>query len=54
MYMLKPNMCYDGYIFSLNVLLFKLCIINPLSAELNPICPLLVLFRAQHILHISK
>jgi len=26
---------------------------NPLNAELNPICPLLALLGAQHILHIS-
>ena len=26
---------------------------KPLNAELNPICPLLALFRAHHILHIS-
>jgi hypothetical protein len=28
--------------------------INPLNAELNPICPLLVLFGAHLILHISR
>jgi len=28
--------------------------INPLNAELNPICPLLALFGAEHILHISR
>jgi len=27
---------------------------NPLNAELNPICPLLELFGAHHILHVSK
>ena len=27
---------------------------NPLNAELNPICPLLALFRAYHILHVSR
>ena len=27
---------------------------NPLNAELNPICPLLALFGAHHILHISR
>ena len=26
---------------------------NPLNAELNPICPLLALFVAHHILHVS-
>jgi hypothetical protein len=29
-------------------------IINPLNAELNPICPLLALFGAHHILHVSR
>ena len=28
--------------------------LNPLNAELNPICLLLALFRAHHILHISR
>ena len=28
--------------------------INPLNAELNPICPLLALFGARHILHVSR
>jgi hypothetical protein len=28
--------------------------INPLKAELNPICHLLVLLGAHHILHVSR
>jgi len=28
--------------------------VNPLNAELNPICHLLALLRAHHILHISR
>jgi hypothetical protein len=28
--------------------------INPLNAQLNPICPLLELFGAHHILHVSR
>jgi hypothetical protein len=28
--------------------------INPLNAELNPICPLLSLFGAHYILHVSR
>jgi len=28
--------------------------INPLNAELNPICHLLVLLGAHHILHVSR
>jgi hypothetical protein len=27
---------------------------NPLNAKLNPICPLLALFGAHHILHVSR
>jgi hypothetical protein len=27
---------------------------NPINAKLNPICPLLALFGAHHILHISR
>jgi len=27
---------------------------NPLNAELNPICHMLALLRAHHILHISR
>ena len=27
---------------------------NPLNAELNPICHLLALFGAHHILHVSR
>jgi len=30
------------------------CIINPLNAELNPICHLLSLLEDRHILHISR
>jgi hypothetical protein len=33
--------------------IFILLYINPLTAELNPICPLLTLFGAHHIFHIS-
>jgi len=29
-------------------------VLNPLNAELNPICPLLALLGAHHILHISR
>jgi hypothetical protein len=30
------------------------CLFNPLNAELNPTCHLLVLLRAHHILHVSR
>jgi len=29
-------------------------VINPLKAELNPICHLLALLEAHHILHVSR
>jgi hypothetical protein len=32
----------------------KMFNINPLNAELNPICHLLVLLGAHHILHVSR
>jgi hypothetical protein len=40
----------------LNRAIFRLCNrnINPSNAELNPICHLLVLLEAHHILHISR
>jgi len=30
------------------------CLLNPLNAELNPICHLLALLGAHHILHVSR
>jgi len=33
---------------------FRWAVINPLNAELNPICHLLALLVAHHILHISR
>jgi len=33
---------------------FSLCLINPLNAELNPICHLLALLGAQLIFHFSR
>jgi len=35
-------------------LIFNSYFINPLNAELNPICHLLALLGAHHILHISR
>jgi hypothetical protein len=32
---------------------FKIYIIKPLNAKLNPVCPLLALFGDHHILHVS-
>jgi hypothetical protein len=32
----------------------KSCIVKPLNAELNPICHLLALLGAHHILHVSR
>jgi phosphatidylserine synthase len=42
-----------SYVFFL-VLLSLLSHINPLNAQLNPICHLLALLGAHHILHISR
>jgi hypothetical protein len=38
-----------GKIFAI----FLECVVNPLNAKLNPIRPLLALFGAHHILHVS-
>ena len=35
-------------------ILYCSCIINPLNTELNPICHLLALLGAHHILHVSR
>jgi hypothetical protein len=32
----------------------SLCVLNPLNTELNPICHLLALLGAHHILHVSR
>jgi hypothetical protein len=32
----------------------RLKVVNPLNAELNPICHLLALLGAHHVLHISR
>ena len=37
-----------------DVLFWDYFLFNPLNAQLNPICPLLALFRVHHILHVSK
>ena len=44
-----PIICLD----SVTIELFRL-LLNPLNAELNPICTLLALFEAHHILHVSR
>ena len=37
-----------------NIPFLKLFIVNPLNAELNPICHFLALLGAHHILHVSR
>ena len=39
--------------FSLSFLIYN-GVINPLNAELNPICHLLALLGTHHILHVSR
>jgi len=36
------------------IIIIVIVIINPLNAELNPICHFLTLSRAHHILHVSR
>ena len=43
----EPQCLYKGA-------LYPLVLTKPLSAELNPICHLLALLGAHHILHISR
>ena len=45
---------YDGTEISYVVLVPSFDYINPLNAELNPICHLLALLGAHHILHFLK
>ena len=50
---------YAHYIVKLRgaLLVFRKClhvVINPLNAELNPICYLLALLGAHHFLHVSR
>jgi len=42
-----------GFGFSFSLLFFKEKV-NPLNAELNPICHLLALLGAHHILHVGR
>jgi len=59
--------CWNEFFYSLLIEVSVLCyqplyrncfqlavIFNPLNAELNPVCHLLTLIEAQHILHISR
>jgi hypothetical protein len=39
---------------NINVTIKFVKLLNPLNAELNSICPLLALFGAHHILHVSR
>ena len=40
--------------FYLCVLSMEIDVFNPLNAELNPICHLLALLGAHHILHVGR
>jgi len=43
------------YVYSYITVLYFICMyINPLNAELNPICYLLALLGAHHFLHVSR
>ena len=41
-------------VFMLSVYKTNLLVVNPLNAELNPICYLLALLGAHHFLHVSR
>ena len=44
----------DTPVFLLPFLVLLIIDLNPLNAELNPICPLIALFGAHHILNVSR
>jgi len=46
-------MVYPGFDVFPTVHLSIILVINPLNAELNPICRFLALFGARHIFHFS-
>ena len=54
-----PNFLTRGALFRINLYGGAHCLpyvlqVNPLNAELNPICHLLALLGAHHILHVSR
>jgi len=47
----------DGFwyvVHRLDTVRYRVSNINPLNAQLNPICHLLALLGAHHILHVSR
>ena len=46
--------CASKYSFYAQLTTSHIGVINPLNAKLNPICNLLALLRARHILHVSR
>jgi hypothetical protein len=51
----KPSTYYNlAYIYEFKKTLPVHVDVNPLKAELNPICNLLALLGAHHILHVSR
>ena len=50
----KPKYIPAKVIFNFNEQLFWQFFINPLNAALNPICHLLALLGAHHIIHVSR
>jgi hypothetical protein len=52
----SASSCLPGKksVLQIHLFLLKVNKINPLNAKLNPICPLLALFGAHHILHVSR
>ena len=55
-YVNAPHCYISAYITSLLIFFMKYRnnVANPLNAELNPICHLLALLGAHHILHVSR
>ena len=53
MRLLSKSHCTE-LVAALHPLFLRVCAINPLNAELNPICHLMALLGAHHILHFSR
>ena len=52
---LGPQIISNMHLLDQNLILYeKLGLFNTLNAELNPICHLLALLGAHHILHVSR
>jgi len=47
-------LCFAERALHLSIIILVIIQLNPLNTELSPICHLLALLRAHHILHVSR